>query len=579
MKINYRLSIENPDSHLVKVSLSGDISQLSSTNFAKKIKLFLPRWSPGSYLIREYARHLRGLRAKQGNGEDLWIEKVAPSVWEIDWERSQLKQAQTQFEVSYVIYCHEFSVRTSWVESEHAFLHLPTLLMGVLGEKLDHPELELRFPPMWSKITTSLKDISPKREIFLYGASNYDELIDTPIEIGCHETDGFMVAKVPHNWATFGVPFENGRNLKDDIKHICQTVQTFWGGSSPFDRYSFITHFVPHAFGGLEHANSTALHFDPAAMAKRLDYVEFLGLACHEYIHAWNIKRLRPLGLGPFDYLNEAPTQMLWLAEGLTSYLDDLLVFRSGLSTLEEYSGALKKALSRYEKTPGRYQQTLAEAGRDAWIVHYRPDENSTNSAISYYLKGKLAFLLLHIDLFQQGLSFQDLMRKWWGLYLKHPEHGVTEEEIFAEIKNFAGADVHERFWKSIYTTEDLFLNTALNLVGVELKHNPSDRPDWGVEWKNSGERLLVRQVRRDGPGLRAGLNPEDELLFLEGRRVFGNDLNELIYWCPIDRPAQLILSRQGRMIEKRLIPESGKTELQALVIKDRVLWDKFLNN
>ena len=572
MKVSYLLAIENPSSHQVRVTV-----RLSRGPGQKQLSLFLPRWSPGSYLIREYSRNLRSLRAIQANGEDLWIEKDGPSVWKIDWDKSILKQQLMDFEVSYTVYCHEVSVRTSWIDSEHAFLHLPTLLMAVVGAQMPRPELELRFPPLWSKISTSLDDISTKREIFLYSALDYDTLIDSPIEIGCHDTDGFLINGVPHEMATFGLPFPSGRSLKDDMKKICLTVVEFWGGSLPFERYTFITHFLSGIYGGLEHGNSTALHFDCGALGKREEYVEFLGLVCHEYTHAWNGKRLRPQGLGPFDYLKEASTSMLWLVEGLTSYLDDLLVLRSGLTTLDEYNSTLKKSLVRFERTPGRYQQTLSEAGSEAWTVHYRPDENTSNSAISYYLKGKLAFLFLHLSLFEQNIPFQTLIRKWWDLYLAHPEEGVSEGEIFSVLTSVAGQKTSDQFWKILHTTEDIPLANTLMAVGLELKYAPLARQDWGVEWKTQGERLLISVVRRDGAAFRSGLNAGDEILFVGGRRVLAADSAELAQWCQVDRPYQVLISRQGRFLEKTLTLNSGEQELSSLAMRDRSLWEKFL--
>ncbi len=202
MKLKYKLIIETPSTHQVRVIISG-----KKEIHDNSLDFFLPRWSPGSYLIREYSRHLSNIKAENSSGERLHLTQTDISTFTVDWNQSDLKKPSgdaDSFTVSYSVFCHELTVRTSHVDDSHAFLHLPTLLMGVLGVEIADPEIELSFPAAWSKVTTGLKDISPKREVFLYSAKNYDDLIDSPIEIGCQETDGFEVDGIPHDVVFYG---------------------------------------------------------------------------------------------------------------------------------------------------------------------------------------------------------------------------------------------------------------------------------------------------------------------------------------------------------------------------------------
>ena len=390
MKIRYIIQIKDPMNHILSVKIKGQKDLADS-----KLTFFLPSWSPGSYLMREYARNIRTFTAQTDNGEYLSAYKCDKGAYEVDWSKSELNKESDSFEINYDIYCHELTVRTSHIDESHAFLHGPSVFMGIADKELVDPVLEVKFPGLWSKLHTTLKDISDKRGEFVYTAKTYDDLIDCPIEIGCHESDGFMAFDKEHHLVYYGDQYPHGNDLKADIKKIVETVGSYFK-RIPYDKYMFITHFVKGLYGGLEHKSSTALHFDGRKLNSREDYMNWLCLVSHEYFHTWNVKRIRPIELGPFDYRNEAYTRMHWLTEGLTSFMDELLVYRSGLISLEEYLGMQTKNLNRYFSTIGKKFHSLEDASFDAWIKLYRPDENTANSSISYYLKGGLVFSTLH---------------------------------------------------------------------------------------------------------------------------------------------------------------------------------------
>ena len=456
MKLSYKLIIETPSTHQVRVIIEG-----KKESNEKTLDFFLPRWSPGSYLMREYSRHISQIIAQTKNGERLDVEQIDTSIFQIDWTKSELKKPDDFFTLTYNIYCHELTVRTSHVDDSHAFLHLPTLLMGIVNRFIEDPTIELVFPPQWSHLTTGLKDISEKREVFLYTASNYDELIDCPIEIGCHETDGFQVNGIDHHLAFYGTQLPHKENFKADIKKIVEHIGNFMGGL-PYEKYVFITHLSPGVFGGLEHSNSTALQFCPTQITNRKGYVNYLALVAHEYFHTWNVKRIRPFELGPFNYLKEANTKLLWLAEGLTSLMDELFVYRMGLISLEEYLDMQKDNLNRYYGTPGRKFHSLDDSSYNAWIKLYRPDENSNNSSISYYLKGGIVFFALNILLAEKNKSINDLLSLLWKDYQKNPERGVHAELVYKMVEEIGGAEIRNKFELMTSTTEDIDLENYL---------------------------------------------------------------------------------------------------------------------
>lgn len=569
MKAHYLVEIDNPAHHHVKVTLKIE-------NFkAKKFKVFLPSWSPGSYLMREYARHVRWFQVTQANGEVLFHEQLEKGVWEIDLGKSDVKKPMDSFEVKYDVYCKELTVRTSHIDQSHAFLHGPTYLMGVCDQKLDNPVIEFRFPASWSKLSTGLKDVSDKRDKFIYTAANYDELIDAPVEIGCHETDGFVVLGKPHHLAHYGQIYPHKNNIKADVKKIVETVAKHFNDELPYDEYLFLTHFVPKLYGGLEHLNSTALHFDGRKLNSKKDYQTYLSLVAHEYFHLWNVKRIRPKELGPFDYLNEGYTTLLWLAEGLTSFVDDLFVYRANLSTLEEYLDVVKGNLETYLSTPGRMYHSLEQSSFNAWVKLYRPDENSKNSSVSYYLKGGLVFTVLHSILVQQGRSVDDLLTLLWSDYKAHPERGVTKEDVYRMVKEIGGEEALSAFSTMVETTQDIDFDSAFRKMGCELRFTENGNPWIGADFEYSGERVLVKNVVLDSPAHKGGLNTGDEIIFLNGLRFLKEDADKLGSLVLLDQAYEFIVSRLNKLERIEIIPSRQPRSLKEIAIVDRKLAEK----
>lgn len=566
MKLKYLVEITEPHTHIVKVKIEG-----KAPKGAKSLDFFLPSWSPGSYLMREYARNIRTARAFNTKGEFLQIQQTAKGIWKVDFENSEVSDKSGDFSFEYEIYCHELTVRTSYVDDSHAFLHGPSYLMGVLDQDIKDPEIAFKFPALWAKLHTSMKDISEDRKAFVYTAADYDELIDSPVEIGCHYSNGFMHKGKEHHFAFYGDRHPHDDDLEGDIKTIVENVSSHFEGELPYEKYLFISHFVPNLYGGLEHLSSTALQFDGRKLQNRRDYLNWLSLVAHEYFHTWNVKRIRPKELGPFDYTNENYTRMHWLTEGLTSFMDDLFVYRAGLSQIEEYLLIIRDFLNKYYSIPGKKFHSLEESSFNAWVKLYRPDENTNNSSISYYLKGGLVFSTLHFELKKKGKSINDLLNLLWKRYLDNPSAGVTNDEVMEMIESLGGKDVRELFELRISTTEDIDFESYYKDIGCEFIWDESNIPYLGVQWKFEGDRAIVASVNLDSPAYKAGLNAGDELLSLNGMRFLKDDACNLDKLMTVGKSYKFGISRMNKIYQDFEI----RAEKRPRVLKEIRVLDK----
>jgi predicted metalloprotease with PDZ domain len=573
MQLRYKLTIENPSTHQVRVEIQG-----KKESGEKVLDFFLPRWSPGSYLMREYSRHLSSLMAQTKNGERLHFTQTDISTFAIDWTESELNNkkihSEDEFTISYNVYCHELTVRTSHVDASHAFLHLPTLLMGVLNRSLENPTLELKFPPSWSHVTTGLKDVSDKREVFVYSADNYDDLIDSPIEIGCQETNGFKAFGKDHHVAIYGTQLPHKENILADTKKIVEYIGGYFGGV-PYEQYAFINHFSPGLYGGLEHTNSTALQFCPTQLTTRKGYTNYLALVAHEYFHTWNVKRIRPDVLGPFNYLREATTPLLWLAEGLTSLMDELFVFRMGLISVDEYLDMQKDNLNRYYSIPGRKFHSLDDSSFNAWIKLYRPDENSNNSSISYYLKGGIVFFALNILLSEKNKSIDDLLKMLWADFQKNPERGVTAEQVYKMVEEIGGSDIRLKFETMTSTTEDIDLESISAMAGLKFEWDKSEMPWFGMDTELLGDRVVVKAVTLDGPAYKAGLNAGDEIIAVNGMRMLKDRFAEYAKFLRTNETYTLTISRLSMLQNIAINLGVTPPRLKGISLADKKLFEK----
>ncbi len=574
----YTLRFPEPANHLVEVE-----AEVAAGAPGRDLDLMMAVWTPGSYLVREFARNVESLRAETAGGEPVAIEKVAKNRW-------RLATGGGAVRVRYTLYCHELSVRTDWVDRDFALLNGAATYLVPAGEDGPAPgafEVRLELPGAWPLAASSLASAAaagPPGSERVFRAPDYDTLVDTPIYAGTGRIGSFEVDGVPHRLLEQG-----GEGIWDDAKaladveRIVETERDFWG-SLPYDHYLFMN-LIVEAGGGLEHAGSSVLMTSRWKAGTRKGYLDWLGLVAHELFHAWNVKRLRPAELGPFHYESETYTRSLWVAEGITSYYDDLLVHRAGLSTSDEELERLSRQIEKLQTTPGRRLQSMELASFDAWIKLYRPDESSINTAISYYTKGAVVAFLLDAEIRRAtggAKSLDDALRLAWRRF--PPERGFRREEMRRVFSEVAGRDLGDFLDRALESTDELDYAPALAWLGLrfaepEKEHakKGEEPPGWlGADTKVEDGRLVVTQVRRGTPAATAGVDPEDEILALDGFRVPARDLDERLEAYRPGQAATLLVARRGRLIELPVTlgekpPEGWKLEADPKASEEQV--------
>lgn len=472
----------------------------------------LPVWTPGSYLVREYARHLQDFKATT-QGQPLQAWKCAKNHWQI-----ATPELET-ITISYRVYAHELTVRTNHLDPTHAYFNPAALC--VYGPGLESLPITLTIqPPLDWQITTPLPPVTTQANTFL--AADYDTLVDSPFEIGTHAVYEFAVLGKNHRLAVWGEGNFTAEKVIPDLEKIITLEAKLFNGL-PYDDYTFILHLTGQGYGGLEHHNSCSLIYNRFGFSQPESYQRFLCLVAHEFFHLWNVKRIRPKALASFDYDQENYTPSLWFCEGVTSYYDQLIPLWAGLYDQSVYFKLLSDDISRYLNTPGRLVQSLSDSSFDTWIKLYRPDANSPNSQMSYYLKGSLVTLLLDLKIrakFHSSRSFNQVMQQLWQDYLQAGS-GFTPDDLWAVMSDVAGEDLSDFQQTYIKETSDLDFNAYFAPFGLELRPNLSKAlPYTGVTLKTERGQVTIKTVDYDSPGQRAGLAVGDEVLAFNGFRI-----------------------------------------------------------
>jgi predicted metalloprotease with PDZ domain len=508
VKIEYRVAMPHPESHLFEVTLEIQGWQ------ADVLDLKMPVWTPGSYLVREYARHLQDFQALEKSS--LVWEKLSKNHWQIK------TPGISDITVQYQIFANELTVRTNHLDSSHGYFNPAALCFYIPGLERHPIAISILPPdPSWV-VTTALKPILGQLNAF--EAKDFDTLVDSPFEIGCHQIHEFQVLGKPHQFAIWGRGnLNNPERLIADTVKIIQVEADLFGGL-PYDRYLFLLHLSSQGYGGLEHKDACTLNYSRFGFRSPDKYQRFMQLVAHEFFHLWNVKRIRPKALEVFDYDAENYTPSLWFCEGTTSYYDLILPLRAGIYDAKTFLRELSKEITRFLTTFGRRVQPLSESSFDAWIKLYRRDANSDNSQMSYYLKGEMVSLLLDLLIReQQGnrRSLDDVMRQMWQQF-GQSEIGFTPEQLEAVIESIAEMDLTDFFRRYLHTTEDLPFNRYLEPFGLQLQaEEVSDRPPFtGMTIKNENGREIIKFVEMGSPARQAGVDAGDELLAIDGLRV-----------------------------------------------------------
>jgi len=505
-QIDYTVSMTRPWTHLIEVEM-----RIRWQEMPRQLELKMPVWTPGSYLIREYARHVQDFAAK-GPANDLTWQKINKNTWQIDTNGAQ------EITARYRVYANELTVRTNELNDEHAFWNNAATLMFP-KDQLKAPSTVTIKPFSNWKIATGLPKVSGQANTFR--AENYDILYDSPFEVSDFRQVDFTVEGKPHRIVFSGEGnYDMQKTAADVAKIVEQAYRIF--GELPYSDYTFIVNL--RGSGGLEHLNSTALQYDRFGFKPEAKYKNFLGLAAHEYFHAFNVKRIRPDALGPFDYENENYTKMLWVAEGGTEYYSNLLLRRAGLITAKEYLDGKAESIEKLMTQPGRFETSVEEASFDAWIKYYRPDENAVNNQISYYDKGEIVNMML--DLTIRGLSkgsksLDDVMRSLYNdFYKKGRNYGPADFQKICET--MAGRSLDDFFTKYVRGEADFDFDPIVSYIGLHLNAAEANRGKAyiGADLVEAGERINVKNVRADTPAYEQGLNAGDQVVAIDGYRA-----------------------------------------------------------
>ena len=560
--VRYRLCPLDPQAHLFEVSLT--IRQPAAAGQV----LRLPAWIPGSYMIREFARHIVAIRAESG-GKAVALQKLDKHSW-------QAAPVKGELTLHYTVYAFDLSVRGAYLDQQRGFYNGTSVFLQADGFEHEPCEVDILPPPdkalaKW-QVATSLPALDVKKSGFgRYQAASYDELIDHPVELGEFERIRFKACGVPHEFIVSGKYQADLKRLAADSKRICEWQIRLFGEPAPFERYVFMLFVGGDIYGGLEHRASTALVASRDDLPRHGEeaisdgYLKLLGLISHEYFHSWNVKRMKPAAFTPYDLNREGHTTLLWAFEGITSYYDDLALLRCGLIDDKRYLGLLAKTISGVLRGNGRTRQTLADSSFDAWTKYYRQDENSPNSIVSYYTKGALAALALDLHIRREtggARSLDTVMLALWQKWLADGQ-GLAEDEWERVAEEVTGLNLGKFFDMAIRSTADLPLAELLATQGVQMQmvaaDGPADsgsvvdefrtaplRPTLGV--KSAPDALGVRlvSVLDGGAAQAAGLAGGDVLIAVNGLKV--TDLDKAISRCRIGDTVKIHAFRRDEL-------------------------------
>ncbi|MDZ7374233.1 MAG: PDZ domain-containing protein [candidate division KSB1 bacterium] len=554
-----RLQIRDPHSHYVEVEIMAFQLRGRCVDFK------MPVWIPGSYLVRDFERHVERFEAVDLTGRPLPWKKVSKNTWRVETAGTRTVR------VHYWVYAFEENIRGSYVDHELAFLNPSSLVMFVQGQTQRPYHVHLEIPASWKKVSTGLRPLDG--DSLTYESRDYDELVDCPIVIGNHVTTFFEVDSVRHEIAVIGRGTFVLDSLTTKIRPLVAEAKKLFGGF-PYDRFLFLVWLSDSRGGGLEHRNSCALMMDRFALSPEHGLGGFVSLATHELLHAWNGKAIRPEPLGPFDYDRENYTTLLWFTEGFTTYYSGKLQRRVGVSTPDSYLRSLATQIAAYHAHPGKDVQSLAEASFDAWIKYYKPDENFENSSRSYYGDGALFATLLDLEILHRTRgqrSLDDVMRVLYTRYASR-DRWVTLPDLIRACHEVAGSNLDSLF-EYVRTTRPMDFAAALEHAGLKIVESGPEakRAAWlGATLSPEGERVVVTQVRRNSPASRAGLYARDELLAINHYRVTGQNLNLLLSQGRPGDSVRLLVATNGLVRELTAVLEPNpQRELKIVPVEN----------
>ncbi|MDX6693228.1 MAG: hypothetical protein QOF02_831 [Blastocatellia bacterium] len=511
--ITFTVSMPKPFTHLLEVEMR--VRRAAGAQSPQAETLLMPVWTPGSYLVREFERHVQDFAAVDvATGRPLAWSKLNKNSWRVTTDKSK------DWRATYRVYANELSVRTSELNDLHAFWNNAALLMYIDGFLQADSTLVVNAPAGW-QVATGLPAVAGQSNTF--SAASFDILYDSPVEVGTFKTISFDVKGVPHRIVIDGEGNYDMERLRRDVPKIVEAEAETMGGEIPYSNYTFILHSHPAGGGGLEHLNSTALIVTRFSFRPDSNYINFLSLVAHEFFHLWNVKRIRPDALGPFDYNRENYTKLLWVAEGITAYYENVFLRRAGFVNDKEFLSLMSGTIRDVQTKPGRLLMSVEEASFDAWIKYYRQDENSANSQISYYDKGALLGMLLDVQIRKMSggaRSLDDVMRYLYTDFFKK-NRNYSPADFQRACEQMAGGSLEDFFTRYVRGREELPYDAVLAGVGLRLEPaSAAERVYLGADVAQDNDRLIIRRLYSGAPAYEQGLNANDQIVALDGLRV-----------------------------------------------------------
>jgi predicted metalloprotease with PDZ domain len=589
-KVHYNIKISDPKSHYAEVTMR--IEELTAGN----IDVYMPVWTPGSYLVREFAKNVESVQTRGFTLDEskmVFAEEpvnfglpIAQTKLDKNTWRLTIPKNIAAVEFRYKVYCFELSVRTSFIDEDQALLNMASVLMTVKGSEHLGGDLDIDYPLRWFNYATALEinkeevmAVSEPTEAELKSAltrinftyPNFDDLVDAPVQLGNFPRLKFEVNGVPHEVAMVGRNNADLEKLRNDMQLMCRTMAKVVN-DHPCKRYTFIVQNVENGGGGLEHKNSTVLMMNRWAYTDAARYKGFLGLVAHEYFHLWNVKRIRPAELGPFNYRQENYTDLLWLAEGITSYYDEIALMRAGIATQKEFLGTMAGYINAHENRMGARVATISEMSHDAWIKEYRPNENSKNSTYSYYSKGVIVGFLFDawIAASTKGSKhLDDVMQYLWRTHYKNKAlgeegAGITEKDFLNAVKTvilsgkgnpdavMGSGFTFDQFAKQLlHSTEIPDYSALMKAVSIDTKITQSNTKKFGLTCELSAGKTIVKGIHAHpmATGFQLGVNVNDELIAINGVRI-ENNIDDLFLKLGEPQELTLLVNRAGLLRE-----------------------------
>ena len=565
--IAYTISMPQPSTHLFHVTvrvegLRGDLHDVK-----------MPAWHPGYYRMIDYAKNVSDFRAQDGQGRPLPWEKVTKNTWRI------AAGGASTMVLSYdVLGTVRFSAQ-NYLDDARAFIAPTGMFVYLEGGLQRAATVSLQLPPGWTRIATGLDPVPGKANTFF--APDVDTLYDCPILVGNQETLGFDVQGKRHTVAIENIPASVDRpRMLADLKSVVESAAALMG-DLPYSRYAFL--MMGSGNGGIEHANSSANHFNGNSLADERGYLRWLSFICHEYFHHYNVKRIRPIALGPFDYDTENLTDMLWVSEGLSVYYQDLLLVRAGLQTSDQYLAKMASAINAFENAPGHHYQSATDSSLTTWGTS--GVGNDRNTTISYYNNGAMIGAMLDLTIRNESgnrRSLDDVMRALYRTFYQQKKRGFTDGEFIQECETAAGARLTEVL-EYASTTRDVDYAKYFAYAGLEVTTTSEDAPGsyLGLSTQTRDGRLVVVGTSAGSPAEQAGLAAQDQILEVDGAPATPKALNDTLSARKPGDTTTLKISRNNTVLEVRVTlarntkqtftirPVASPTALQTAILDD----------